>query len=121
MKNDDKIWLRGSREYLTWRGDVEVEHFDLEVNIDEHIKQRLVEKLVDADLNDTTEVKHMLNGIFDFKDLQTLFMKQSGWNNIIDELYLDFGNGWHTSFYSNRNESLYSDLVQKTDLKERGS
>lgn len=108
MKNDDKIWLRGSREYLTWRGDAEVEHFDLEVNIDEQIKQRFVEKLVDADLNGTTEIKHMLNDSLDFKHLQTVFMKQSGWNNIIDELYIDFGNGWHISLYSNRNNSLYS-------------
>jgi hypothetical protein len=108
MKNDDKIWLRGSREHLTWRGDVEVEHFDLEVSIDEQIKQQFVEKLVDADLNDTTEVKHMLNGSLDFKHLQTVFMKKSGWNSIVDELYLDFGNGWHISLYYNRNNSLYS-------------
>ena len=110
MESNNKIWLRGSRERLTWRGDAEVEHFDLEVDIDEQAKSRLVEKFVDADLNGITEVKHMLlneNNI-DFKHLQTMFMKQSGWNSIVDELYLDFGNGWHISLYSNRNKSLYS-------------
>jgi len=115
MESNDKIWLRGSREYLTWRGDVEVEHFDLEVDIDEQIKQQFVLKLVDADLNDITEVKHKLSGSLDFKHLQMEFMKQSCWNSIVNELYLDFGNGWHISLYSKRNKSVYS-LYSYSDL-----
>lgn len=107
MENTSKIWLRGSREHLTWRGDAEVEHFDLEVDIDKQAKSKLVERLVDADLNGIEEVQHTRND-FDFNKCLKLFMKQSGWNGVIDDLYLDFGNGWHTSLYSNRNKSLYS-------------
>ena len=62
MENTSKIWLRGSREHLTWRGDVEVEHFDLEVDIDKQAKSKLVEKLVDADLNGIEEVHAACNG-----------------------------------------------------------
>jgi hypothetical protein len=118
MEDNNKVWLRGSREHLTWRGDVEVEHFDLEVDVDKQAKSRLVERLVDADLNGIEEVQHARDD-FDFSKCLKLFMKQSGWNGVIDDLYLDFGNGWHTSLCANRSKNELFTVVCRKQKVER--
>ncbi len=118
MESNSKIWLRGTREHLSWKGEVEVEHFDLEVDIDEQAKSRLVERLVDADLNGIKEVHHAHND-FDFNKCLKLFMKQSGWNGVVDDLYLDFGSGWHTSLCANRSKNELFVFVCRKQIAER--
>ena len=112
-RDTTKIWLRGIRRSLSWDGQVEVEHFDEEVReFSEEAKEAFTKKLVDADLAGLRRVDH--DSSEKLMQICQKFRTHNIWITDPDELYIDFGNGWHTDLIKRRH-TVYNGVCKKME------
>ena len=114
-----KTWLRGIRRSLTWDGKVEVEHFDEEVEVySEKEKENFIKRLVEADLAGLREVRHSYEYCKKLAAVGDKFKSSRRWITNPDELYVDFGNGWHTAFITRR-QNAFCGICKKSEENQQ--
>ena len=117
--DNTKFWLRGIRKSLTWDGKVEVERFDEEVEVySEKAKENFIKRLVDADLAGLGEVEHSYEYCQKLAVIADKFKSSRRWITKPDELYVDFGNGWHTAFITRR-QNAFNGICKKSEENQQ--
>lgn len=112
MDELEKIWLRCNRRKFTWNKEIIVDRIEREIKLDDKLKAEIAEKLVNADIRgfDSVDLSRNLN-------LDTSSTVHSIPYGLVDEMWIDFGNGWKMFLIQNKART-YTEICKKTKIEE---